>query len=163
MRPTLRLLSRLSLLAAVLALSTGCAVRKIPGTEIDDTAETREVLSLINQYRIAFEKRSVSAILEVTDEAFSDNGGTVTPDDDLDRVKLASALPARFSRIDDVRLDINVRRVEYDESGGARVTYTYALSFRMPQYSQRTQTETDIKQMVLRRGPDARWRILSGI
>lgn len=148
---------------AAVALS-GCALHKIPGTDIDDTSDTRAILEVVGKYRNAVEARNTQAIIELADESFRDDGGSATPDDDLEYKTLFSALPARFQRWDDVRLDLSVRRIELNpEASAARVTYSYTMSFRMPSLTQRTQSETDIKQMVLKRAGDKDWKIVSGI
>ena len=36
------------LLLALAAVSTGCAARKFPGTDIDDTSETRAILDVMD-------------------------------------------------------------------------------------------------------------------
>lgn len=154
------------LLIGLVALS-GC-MRKIPGTEIDDTADSRAILDVMTAYRAAVEQRNPQAIIDLADPNFRDDGGSANPDDDLDYTTLYTSLATRFQRIEDVRLDMNVRRMEFDEgTAAARVTYTYTLSFKMPTLSGRTQTDTDIKQMLLKRteetGGKARWRIVSGI
>lgn len=154
------------LLIGLVALS-GC-MRKIPGTEIDDTADSRAILDVMTAYRAAVEQRNPQAIIDLADPNFRDDGGSANPDDDLDYTTLYTSLATRFQRIEDVRLDMNVRRMEFDEgTAAARVTYPYTLSFKMPTLSGRTQTDTDIKQMLLKRteetGGKARWRIVSGI
>lgn len=150
-------------LVAVAALSS-CAAHKIPGTEIDDTSDTRAVLDTVNAYRIAFEHKNVASILELTDEAYQDNGGTSVPDDDYDYARLKRDLPARFNRVEDPHLDISVRKVEYDNDGkAAQVTYLYTLGFKLPGVTSRSQQETDIKQMTLRRAGEKTWKITSGL
>ncbi len=152
----------LTLTAALLALS-GC-IKKIPGTDIDDTTETRAIIATVDAYRLGVEQRNAQAVIDLADESFRDNGGSSTPDDDLDYKSLFTTLPARFQKIDDVKLDLSVRRVEFDDSAAnARVTYTYTLSFRMPQLSSKMQNETDIKQMTLKRVSDKVWKITSGL
>jgi hypothetical protein len=158
---------RTKLLVLGLVALSGC-LRKIPGTEIDDTADSRAILDVMTAYRAAVEQRNPQAIIDLADPNFRDDGGSATPDDDLDYSTLYTSLANRFQRIEDVRLDMNVRRMEFDEgTSAARVTYTYTLSFKMPTLSGRTQTDTDIKQMLLKRteetGGKARWRIVSGI
>ncbi len=146
----------------LVALSVSC-VRKIPGTEIDDNTDTRSVLDTVERYRSAVEQRNVSAVVELADEKFRDDGGTGAADDDLDYKTLSTALPARFQKLDDVRLEVSVRKIEFEnEDRNARVTYTYNLTFKMPQLSARPQNESDIKQMLLVRA-NTGWKILSGI
>lgn len=151
------------ILVAVVALSA-CAPRKIPGTNIDDTSETRAIVTLFTDYRKAVEHGDADAVVALCDESFSDDGGSAAPDDDLTWSTLRDALTQRFSHVRDVRLEMSIRRIEFvDDTDYARVTYSYTLSFRMPEFSSRTQSETDLKQMtLLRTGKDA-WKIVSGI
>ncbi len=149
--------------AAAVSL-TACSAKKIPGTDIDDTGETRDILDVMTKYRTAVEARNSQAIIELVDETFRDDGGSAAPDDDLDYRSLTTQLPARLLRLDDIRLDITVRKVEFDENqANAKVTYTYSMSFRLPQYSQKTQSETDIKQMYFKHVDKHSWKIVSGI
>lgn len=156
---------RFNLVLGLLTVSLlGCGPRKIPGTDIDDTSETRAVLDVLQAYRRAVEKRDARAIVALTDESFRDDGGSATPDDDLDYRTLGAQLGDRFTKVADVRLDVTVRRVEFDDDAGrARVTYSYSMSFKMPDFSARTQSETDIKQMWLKRVGEQQWKITSGI
>lgn len=148
----------------VLAVTSSCAARKLPGSDIDDTTDTRAVIDVVNAYRQAVESRNTQALVELADESFRDDGGSATPDDDLDYKSLFTALPARFQKLQDVKLDVTVRRIEFDDDvKKARVTYSYQLSFRIPEYTGRTQNETDIKQMTLKRVADKQWKIVSGI
>ena len=148
---------------AALALSA-CAARKIPGTDIDDTSETRAVLDVVNKYRQAVESKNAQAIIDLAHESFKDDGGSSSPEDDLDYKSLFTELPGRFQKVDDVRLDVNVRRIEFDaDQKAARVTYTYTMSFKMPSLTSKPQTESDIKQMTLTRVGEKDWRITSGI
>jgi hypothetical protein len=151
-------------LVAVGVALVGCAPKKIPGTDLDDTSDTRAVLDLMRKYRSAVEARNVTALRLLAHESFRDDGGSSQPDDDLDYATMAEKLEARFSRVTDLRLDVLVRRIEFDdEVKRARVTYSYTMSFRMPEYSGKTQTENDLKQMILTRVGDQEWKIVSGI
>ncbi|MFZ5445295.1 MAG: DUF4440 domain-containing protein [Myxococcota bacterium] len=143
---------------------TGCAPRKIPGTDLDDTTDTRAVIDVLQKYREAVEKKNVDAITRLADESFRDDGGSSSPDDDLDYASLAPKLSARLSKVTDLHLDVTIRRVEFDSDAKvARVTYSYQLSFRLPEYSSRAQSESDIKQMMLKRVGEQDWKITSGI
>ena len=156
-----------TLIPLVLALAfalTGCLPKKIPGTELDDTSDTRAVIDVLQKYRLAVEAKNTAAILALTDESFRDDGGSSAPEDDLDYKTLPAKLTARMSRVSELKLDVTVRRIEFDtDEKVARVTYSYQLSFKMPDYSTRTQSENDIKQMLLKRVGEQEWKITSGI
>ncbi len=156
---------RLSLAFFAVALgASGCSVHKIPGTEIDDTDDTRAILVVIDSYRRAVEAKNTQSIIDLADESFKDDGGSANPDDDHDYKSLFTKLPGEFQRVDDLRLDINVRKIEINkELDMATATYTYTVSFRMPQYINGSKSEADIKQMRFRRLKDHTWKIVSGI
>jgi uncharacterized membrane protein YheB (UPF0754 family) len=154
-----------AVVAVALALGlSGCMPKKIPGTEIDDTSDTRAVMALFQEYRKAVEGRDAKTIIGLCDESFSDDGGSADPDDDMVYSSLAKDLPERFARVQDVRLEMSIRKIELNEDATiARVTYSYTLTFRMPKYTSRGQSETDLKQMTLRRIDEKTWKITSGI
>lgn len=156
-----------TLIPLVIALSVGllgCSPKKIPGTELDDTSDTRAVLDVLQKYRSAVESRNPQALLTLAHESFRDDGGSSAHDDDLEYANLKEKMSARLGKVVDLHLDITVRRIEFDDDArNARVTYSYQMSFKMPEYSTRTQSENDIKQMLLRRVGEQEWKITSGI
>jgi len=156
---------RSAILFSLLALAvTGCAPRKIPGTELDDTSETRAVIDVMQKFRAAVEKKDADAIVKMADKSFRDDGGSSNPDDDLDYASLGPKLAARMAKMSNVKLDVTVRRIEFDDDTKmARVTYSYQVSFNLPEYTSRTQSENDIKQMLLKRVGEDEWKITSGI
>ncbi len=149
---------------AVLSLATGCAAKKIPGTEIDDSDDTRAILSVMEAYRQAVEKRDAQTVVDLADPSFKDDGGSANPDDDLEYATLKTLLPQRLGRLEEVKLEITVRKVEFEKGTDfVRTTYTYTTSFKMPSLNGKTQNEGEIKQMVLKRVGDKQWKIVSGI
>lgn len=157
--------SMFAAVALVLGLTlTGCMPKKIPGTEIDDTTDTRAVIEVIQKYRAAVEAKNVPGLVALTDPSFRDDGGSGTPDDDVDYDTLPTKIGARMAKVSELKLDVTVRRVEFDtENKVARVTYSYQITFKMPEYSSRTQSENDLKQMMLKRVGESDWKITSGI
>lgn len=142
----------------------GCSPKKIPGTELDDTSDTRAVLDVLQKYRSAVEARNAQALVTLADESFRDDGGSASHDDDSEYANLKEKMTVRLGKVADLRLDITVRRIEFDDDAKhARVTYSYQMSFKMPEYSSRTQSENDIKQMMLKRVGEQEWKITSGI
>lgn len=156
-------LSLAVLVLGLLALS-GCSPKKIPGTDLDDTSDTRAVIDVLQKYRLAVEAKNPQAVQQLADTTFRDDGGSSSPDDDLDYASLPTRLAQRMAKVSELKLDVTVRRIEFDgDEKVARVTYSYQLSFKMPEYSSRTQSENDIKQMLLKRVGESEWKITSGI
>src|SRR5712692_1926360 len=144
----------LAWLGIVLLAAGGCAARRIPGTDIEDNADTRAILYLLERYRVAVEHKDSNTLIGLVSTSFKDNGGTASPDDDLDYQNLQTKLPQRFARVDDVHLD--------EDQGTASVIYYYNMSFRMPTLSSKLLSESEIKQMLLRR-EQGQWKIMSGV
>lgn len=156
-------MKRLVTLISLVALS-GCAHRKIAGTEIDDNDDTRAILSVMEQYRHAVENRDAEGIVALADPSFRDDGGSANPDDDLNYRDLTTKLPARMAKMEDIRLEVSVRKIEIDEETQlARATYTYTATFKIPSLTNKAQNEGEIKQMTLRRSDKRTWKIVSGI
>lgn len=152
-------------LFALGVLALGCTPKKIPGTDINDNDDTRAILNVIESYRLAVEKKDAPTIVMLADQTFRDDGGTTNPDDDLDYETLGAVLADRLQKFQDVKLEINVRKIEFDETGAhARAVYTWSSTFKLPGLSSKSQTEGEIKQMAfIRADKKAPWKIVSGI
>jgi hypothetical protein len=150
--------------ATVAVLAVGCTPKKIPGTELDDTDDTRAILDVMEKYRVALEKRDAQSIIGLAHESFKDDGGSANPDDDYDYHDLYTKLPDTLKRLGDIRLEFNVRKIELSEdSESARATYTYTASYNLPGLQQKKQSDTEIKQMIFKRVDKLTWKIVSGV
>jgi hypothetical protein len=156
-----------SVAVLTLAGGSGCTPKKIPGTDINDTDDTRAILDVIESYRRAYEKEDAHSIVALLDEAFREDGGSSNPDDDFVYQNAGAKLEGLFAQTADIRLDVSVRKIEFDDKMvKARAVYTWSSTFKLPGLTQKPQSESEIKQMTFRR-PDNRkktaWRITSGI
>ncbi len=140
----------------------GCSAKRIPGTEIEDSDENRAILSVMDQYRKALEGRDAEKIIALLDESFEDDLGTATPADDIDYHQLREQLPERLAKVDEVRIDFTVRRIQLGKDKTARAVYTYTSSYKMPGLTPRPQTDSEIKEMSFKRSKNG-WKITSGI
>lgn len=143
-----------------LALLTvpGCGPHRIPGTELEDTGDTRAIIEVMSRYNSALEARDAAAILALVDPAFRDNAGTLTPDDDLDLQRLRTVLPQRLARLQDVAVRIEIKTIEV-KGDRASAVYTWVSQFKL---GGKAMTESDIKRMEFKREADG-WKILSGV
>ncbi|HEX8824938.1 MAG TPA: DUF4440 domain-containing protein [Archangium sp.] len=152
---------RLLLASAVLLLAAACAPRNIPGTQIPDTDDSRAILKVMEQYRVAIEARDARAIQQLVSKSFRDNAGTEDPEDDLTYDNLPQALPALLSRLESPRVDLDIRQVDLKKNGVATVIYYWNASWRVPGLLDRPQRESELEQMHLQK-EDNQWRIVSG-
>jgi SnoaL-like domain len=118
------------LLLSAATLSTGCAATLIPNTDVEDSAENRDVLGFVEGYRHAVEARDIPRLLALASPRYLDHNGTVTGADDVDLETLRAKITALHSAIEDVRFEIRYRRVTFR---GERVfvDLTYTGSFRI--------------------------------
>ncbi|RKH63597.1 nuclear transport factor 2 family protein [Corallococcus aberystwythensis] len=149
-------------LCAVFLLAA-CAPKRIPGTELQDTDDTRAILSVMERYRAALEARDAKAIQALVSPKFRDDGGTEDTADDLTADNLGPHLQALFQKLQNPKVDFNIRRVEFrEEDNVALAIYYWNASWRMPGLNARPQQDSELEQMVFQK-LDGEWKILSGI
>ena len=100
------------LVAVALAPLAACAPRLLPGTSIKDTSETRPVYEVIRAYGDAMQRKDAVAVLALVASDYFDSAGTPGPEDDLDRAGLERSLAADLARIDSLKLDLGVKKIE---------------------------------------------------
>ncbi len=153
-----------SRLLAALAAATlaACAPSLIPGTNVQDTKANREVYGVLKAYVEAMQKKDAAAVLALTAPDYFDNAGTPTPEDDLDRASLERALAGDLSKVDSLKLELGVKKIEVDgEQAMADVYYDNYFRVVIPGGAV-PKRESDLHRMVFRRvGKD--WKIVSGL
>jgi hypothetical protein len=116
-------------LAVALAFSAACAPSMIPGTEIPDNHENRDLLKEVEIYRQAVERKDAQAVLDLVSVSYYDTRGH--PDDptyhwNYDKLKVE--LPERLAQVKDLRLEIIPRRIEVKKDR-ALVSYLFTQDF----------------------------------
>jgi ketosteroid isomerase-like protein len=150
-----------ALLVVPLLLASACAPRRIPGTEITDTDDSRAILALMERYRTAMEARDAKAIQALVSEDFREDAGTETPEDDLTYANLPANLATLFQRVDNPKVELNVRRVDVQDDLATAIYYWNA-SWRMPSLTTRPQSDSELEQMTFKK-VKGEWKIVSGI
>jgi outer membrane lipopolysaccharide assembly protein LptE/RlpB len=149
-------------LLAVLSTLSACAPALIPNTEIPETADTRAIYDLIRSYGEALARKDVGALLMVVSPDYYDNAGTPDPADDVTRATLEKGLAADLARIDSMRIEIGVKKIELN-GNDARAEVFYDATFRVliPNGSV-AKRPSDIHEMRFRK-KDNTWKITSGL
>jgi ketosteroid isomerase-like protein len=150
-----------ALLIVPLLLAAACAPRRIPGTDIADTDDSRAILAIMERYRTALEARDAKAIQSLVAEDFREDGGTESPEDDLTYANLPTHMANLFQKLDKPKVDISVRRVDIEDDLATAIYYWNA-SWRMPSLTGRPQSDGELEQMVLKK-VNGEWKIVSGI
>jgi ketosteroid isomerase-like protein len=155
------LLPTLAVPLAVLALS-GCAGRRIPGTDIKDNADTRAVVAAIDAYRQAAERRDAGAVLALVSPKYFDDAGTPDPGDDVDYGQLKKRITDDYQRITALRLDMGVKRIDVEgDKASAYVFYDehYRIATKAGEVAKQA---SDQHRMLLVREGGA-WKFVSGL
>ncbi|MFY0541875.1 hypothetical protein [Nannocystis pusilla] len=87
----------------------------IPGTEIPDTPDNREILQVIERFRTSFVRQDPAGILATAHPTYYDESGTDDPSDDIVYEELGPILRRRIAQLESVRftieyLDVYMRR-----------------------------------------------------
>lgn len=144
-------------LLALLALA-GCGAKRIPGTDLEDTGDTRAIIDVMARYNAALEARDANGILALVDPSFYDNAGTLIPDDDIDIQRLHTIIPQRLARLSDMAVRIEIKTITVN-GDRATAVYTWVSVYKL---AGKTVTESDIKRMDFKREADG-WKIVSGV
>lgn len=159
-------LARLFALAALAwtaATTTGCATLKpIPGTKIADTPLNREILSRVEDYRVALEQRDAGKLLTLASPQYYEDSGTTTGSDDYGFPGLKRILEQRLAALRWLRYLIKYRDIRIDGTH-AFVDFKYDISYQlMTELGERWERKQSEKRVELIR-EDNRWMFLSGM
>lgn len=152
-----------AMLVCAATVLTGCMPKLIPGTEIKDTPDSRQILDLIGSYKASLEARNVDGVLKTVDKTFFETSGTPEGGDDYDFAGLEQKLRSWEQKTKAVRAAIEVKDIFVD-GDNAHVRYFFDVSFQIPGPDNTLQwkRETDTKEMLLKR-IDSAWKITGGI
>ncbi len=143
---------------------SGCSRNKIPNTDVEDSAEARDVIEFVERYRIAVTDRSVSKLISLASADYYDDMGTPSGDDDVDKKGLEERLITTFGAdLISVHYDIRYRDVVFLPTK-VLVDYTYIGRFRIntPEGTRWERRLAD-NRMVLRKAKNGHYDILSGM
>jgi hypothetical protein len=144
------------------ALSLAACARNIPGTDIAENPDNREIIAIVDAYRKAFDSRNLDGIMALVSPLYYDDAGTVTAEDDIDYKGLPQALKETFSRISQVRIEFGITAIAI-AGDKANVDLFYDAKYRVTTpRAEIPRRDTDVQRLVLQRdGPG--WKILSGL
>jgi hypothetical protein len=150
------------LLSAAIVVLAACAPPRIPGTEIIDNRENRAVYEVVRTYQQALERRDAPAILALVSPDYFDNAGTPEPGDDMDRARLEKSLPADLAKLEGVRLEVTIRRIDVQgDVATAEVFYEQYYRVQTPS-GMVPRRDSDLHQIHLKKVEGA-WKISSGL
>jgi hypothetical protein len=129
---SLRGLRALALALAVFAPTLPACKNEptIPGTEIPDTPEHRDILAVLERYRTAFVRRDATGVLATAHPTYYDTAGTDDPGDDIEYGELGPLLRTRMAQLEAVRFTIDYLEIHVNKDR-ASVRVWIDASFRL--------------------------------
>ena len=150
------------LLPAAWLVTASCAHSVIPGTEISDTEENREILAIIDKYQRAIESLDANAVLALVSPRFYEDNGNSDSSDDYDFEGLKAHLQSDFERTRAIQLVVRVDMVEVEETSAFAELYyrirahnEYPAGMKWEEGSDRTRLQFE--------RVDNRWLIVAGL
>jgi len=149
--------------SVVVALAlAGCTPSMIPGTPVADTGDNRAVYAVVRAYATALQAKDAAGVLALVATDYFDGAGTPTPEDDLDRAGLEKALPADLARVDSMKVDVTVKKIEVTGETAVADLYYDAYFRVVTANGPVAKRDNDLHEMRLKRvGKD--WKIVSGL
>lgn len=112
MRHRLRSLLLCLLFVGLVGPVVGCKnAPTIPGTEIPDTQDNRDILRVLERYRTSFVRRDAAGVLATTHPTYYDPAGTDDPTDDIEYTQLGPILRERMAQLQAIRFTIDYLEV----------------------------------------------------
>lgn len=151
-----------------LLMLNGCKPRLLPSTNVKSTRENKEIVTFLEQYKAALEKRSPDAIMEFIAKDFKDNMGTEDPKHYLDYLSLKERLEKTLPRIQDLRQGMFVQHIEKLDKDTYAVVFYYNehILAEVPS-GEKWLSVKDVSRMILRRRTDKgapyKFEIVSGV
>lgn len=103
----------------------GCKSRTLPHTNVPPTKENKRIVKFLEQYKAAFEKRSVEAIMELVAKDYNDNMGSEDPALHVGYLGLKERLEKAMPRIEEARLGIFIQHIAKLEKNMYEVVFYF--------------------------------------
>ncbi len=155
-------LAAASLAVSFAAFSLACGAHRIPGTNIQDTPDTRAVVDAIENYRQAAERRDAAAVLALVSPKYFDDAGTPDPADDVDYEQLRKRLTADYQKITAMRLDMGIRSIDVEgDQAAAYVFYDEHFRIQTKNGEVAKQASDSHRMRLVREG--GQWKFVNGL
>jgi ketosteroid isomerase-like protein len=146
----------------LLAAAAACSAKRLPGTDIRETEDTKAIYSVVEAYVRAMNARDAAAVLAQVAPDYYDDAGTPEPRDDLDRPALERALAEGFAKVDSPKLSLTLRKIEAQgDAGFAEVFYDSFYRVQTPA-GPVARRDSDVHRIRLKRVEGA-WKISGGL
>lgn len=160
--------------AASLSLSlgaVGCSHSYIPNTDVEDSAENRDIIAFCERYRRAVERKDAPVLLKMVSPQYYEDGGNADATDDMDFERFKEWVTGQsvekegisFQDATSIRHEIRYRRV-LKENNRIYVDYTFSASFRIPAtHGDEWKRKVDDNRLELVKDDSGEYRVVAGM
>jgi hypothetical protein len=152
-------------LLLVAAGLTACAGsnKSIYGTQVADSPENRQILGVIEQYRVAVEKKDTATLLALASTNYWEDGGTPTGADDYGRDGLSQVLADRFSRAEGIRYSMRYMGIKRIGKNRAAVDVLIDASYSIHTGAGLQRKDMRDQNELMLEWDGRNWKFLSGM
>ncbi len=155
-------MSRVLPVLALLVAMGGCVKENyIPYTRVVDTPQNREVLKVVEAYRLAIERKDAAALLTMASPEYFEDSGTPTADDDYGYDGLKQVLARRLAQVEQIRYSLQYMKIEVKDKvahvdvyidGSFQIHTAQGTKWDRKQEPHRMELVNDGKRWLFRRG-----------
>lgn len=150
------------LLTAAMALGGLACAKKLPGTEITETEDSRAIYDVMDSYLKAIQAKDVKKVMALVDPEYFETSGTEAPEDDYGYAELNDHLTQDMERTQIIRIELHLKDIMVeDDKATAIYRYRTRAQVRFPAGDQWI-TENDVNRMSFHKR-DGKWLITSGL
>jgi hypothetical protein len=152
----------LPVLAFLAFAAGGCVKEKyIPYTRVIDTPQNREVLKVVEAYRMAMERKDAAALLLMASPEYFEDSGTPTAEDDYHYEGLKQVLARRLTQVEQIRYSLQYMKIEVKDrvafvdvyiDGSFQIHTAQGTKWDRKQEPHRLELVNDGKRWLFRRG-----------
>ena len=152
----------LPVLAFLVFAAGGCVKEKyIPYTRVIDTPQNREVLKVVEAYRLAMERKDAAALLTMASPDYFEDSGTPQADDDYGYEGLKQVLARRLTQVAQIRYSLQYMKIEVKDKiahvdvyidGSFQINTPQGMKWDRKQEPHRMELIFDGKRWLFRRG-----------
>ena len=152
-------------LCAAAVLAAGCAggTRYIHGTKVPDSPQNRTLLGVVEQYRLALERKDTQALIGLASKDYWEDGGTPTGSDDYGYDGLREVLDTRFARADGIRYSMRYMDVKKLEGNRAAVEVLIDASYSIDTANGKQRRDMRDQNQLVLQWDGSSWKFLSGM
>ena len=114
-------------------LTVSCNKKMIKGTNIEETPDSKEILTVFGYYLKGFKEQNPEIFLEYVSQNYYDTNGTDEANDDIDYDKIVEILHSEaFNSLEKVNITCIIKDLLFDESEEkASLLYFFEVRFKM--------------------------------